>query len=486
MTADPNARTRVTTTKPDPLVGRVAAGYRIDEVVGRGGMGAVYRATQLSLGRSVAMKVLTEDLARDPQFKERFAREADALSRLSHPNIVTVFDRTEVEGLPCLVMELVEGASLREVLRKGPLPPSEALRILSSVLSALEHAHRNGVVHRDIKPENVLLARGTIAKVADFGLSRLLGPGESTRLTRTHLLLGTYEYMAPEQRERSREADERSDLYAAGVVLYEMLTGELPIGRFEMPSQRRPGECDRRIDALVERSLEKDPARRFQRAEEMSGAVSAILDRPEPEAARAESRPLRYHPTKLEWHVDNVATVDYVLGTIALVVGIGGVVSRAVRDAVWTGFPFWGLILLGFYLQRTAANLRAFSPAARTGQALVAILCIPTGVLVPFTLYSVWVLFSHRGRTYYEARGRGLDEGAAARYAHRIVEEPFRSAPPPPPPAPPRPPMNPPRPSDIPARSVLVSKIRMRHRSRGFLLFLLLLILALAFLLSNR
>ena len=261
----------------DPLIGRVVDGFRIEEQIGKGGMGVVYLATQLSLNRPIAIKVLPESVIDQPQFLERFHREVDILSRLSHPNIVTVLERGEVEGKPYVAMEFVKGTSLREIMRKGPLPRHDALSIVRDVLSALDHAHQAGVVHRDIKPENVLVAPGNIVKVADFGLSRLMEGEEKTRLTVTHLMLGTYEYMSPEQRERAKEADERSDLYATGVVLYEMLAGELPIGHFEPLSRKRPGECDRRVDAIVERSLSKEPANRYQRASEMGSAVSRLL-----------------------------------------------------------------------------------------------------------------------------------------------------------------------------------------------------------------
>jgi serine/threonine-protein kinase len=185
-------------------------------------------------------------------------------------------------------MEYVQGTSLREVMRKGPLPAEEALVIVRGVLSALEHAHGKGIIHRDIKPENVLVASGGIVKVADFGLSRLLDSGAATRLTHTNLLLGTFEYMAPEQREKAREADERADIYATGVVLYEMLAGELPIGHFAALSRMRPKECDSRIDEIVERSLAKSPDDRYQRASEMGAAVSRVLSAamaPEPPPA---------------------------------------------------------------------------------------------------------------------------------------------------------------------------------------------------------
>jgi len=273
--SDPGRKTAP--PQADPFIGRTVDGYRIESVIGRGGMGVVYRATQLSLGRPVAIKVLPEELSGEMQFVERFRREVDVLSRLSHPNVVTVFERGEVDGRQYVVMEYVDGTSLREVMRRGPLAAHQALSIVRSVLAALEHAHDRGIVHRDIKPENVLLAPGGIVKVADFGLSRVRSLEDATRLTHTQLMLGTFEYMAPEQREKAKEADERSDLYATGVVLYEMLAGELPIGRWEPLSEKRPSECDARIDRVVERSLDKSPDRRYQRASEMGDAVSRLL-----------------------------------------------------------------------------------------------------------------------------------------------------------------------------------------------------------------
>ncbi len=273
MRVDANKPTRAA----DPFLGQVLGGCRIDEVLGRGGMGVVYKATQLSLNRPVAIKVLPEEVCGQPQFVERFRREVDVLSRLSHPNVVTVFERGEIDARLYVVMEYVHGTSLREVMRKGPLPSAEALVIVRGVLAALEHAHEKGIIHRDIKPENVLVAPGGIVKVADFGLSRLLDAGAATRLTHTNLLLGTFEYMAPEQRERAKEADERADIYATGVVLYEMLAGELPIGHFAALSRKRPKECDSRIDEIVEKSLAKSPADRYQRASEMGAAVSRVL-----------------------------------------------------------------------------------------------------------------------------------------------------------------------------------------------------------------
>ncbi|HEX5137998.1 MAG TPA: serine/threonine-protein kinase [Planctomycetota bacterium] len=288
MRVDEERPTRADPSPRDPFLGQIVGGCRIDEVLGRGGMGVVYKATQLSLNRPVAIKVLPEEVCGQPQFVERLKREVDVLSRLSHPNVVTVLERGETEGRLYVIMEYVHGTSLREVIRKGPLPAAEALVIVRGVLSALEHAHDKGIVHRDIKPENVLVAPGGIVKVADFGLSRLLDPGSATRLTHTQLLLGTFEYTAPEQREKAKEADERADIYATGVVLYEMLAGELPIGHFAALSRKRPNECDSRIDAIVEKSLAKSPEDRYQRASEMGAAVSRVLSAamaPEPPPA---------------------------------------------------------------------------------------------------------------------------------------------------------------------------------------------------------
>jgi len=291
MIVDDETKTRLSEGVPDPLVGRTFDGYRIDGILGRGGMGVVYRATQLSLGREVAIKVLPEEVTENKQFLDRFEREVDILARLSHPNIVTVFERGEVDERPYIAMELVRGTALRDVMRRGPLPPAEALILVRSILSALEHAHGAGIVHRDIKPENVLVAPGGIVKVADFGLSRLLEDDVNTRLTKTHIALGTFEYMSPEQREMSRDADARTDLYATGVVLYEMIAGELPIGGFDPLSLKRPEECDARIDAVVNRSLKKSPDDRWSNAQEMGDAVSRLLSAPEMQRPTSRATP---------------------------------------------------------------------------------------------------------------------------------------------------------------------------------------------------
>ena len=249
-------------------------GYRVEGLLGQGGMGVVYRAVQSSLGRPVALKVLARRLAQDESFVRRFDREAVALAGLNHPNIVAIYDKGTSQGRYFFAMELVDGVSLRRILMEKPLSPAEALSAMPDLCSALEYAHGCGVLHRDIKPENLLVSRGGRIKIADFGLARLVGQESSAAgsLTQAGTLIGTRDYMAPETRQSSRQDDHRADLYSLGVVLYEMLTGELPIGRFPLPSQK----CgvDVSVDEVVLKALEPDPARRWQKASEISEALT--------------------------------------------------------------------------------------------------------------------------------------------------------------------------------------------------------------------
>jgi predicted Ser/Thr protein kinase len=251
----------------------------IIELLGKGGMGAVYKARQRGLERLVALKILPPEVGADPAFAERFAREARALARLSHQNIVGVHHSGHSEGLYYFVMEFVDGVNLRQAIEGRTLAPKEALAIVPQICDALQYAHDEGIVHRDIKPENILIDKRGRVKIADFGLAKLLGherPEHS--LTGTHQVMGTLRYMAPEQMEGSREVDHRADIYSLGVVFYEMLTGELPIGRFAPPSQKV--EVDVRLDEVVLRSLEKEPERRFQHASEVKTEVERISQAP--------------------------------------------------------------------------------------------------------------------------------------------------------------------------------------------------------------
>ena len=245
------------------------------ELVGRGGMGAVYKARQRGLNRIVAVKILPPEVGRDPAFTERFSREPRAMAQLSHPNIVTVFDFGQAGGLFYFVMEYVDGANLRQLMHAGTLAPKEALAIIPQICDALQYAHDEGVVHRDIKPENILIDKKGRVKVADFGLSKLLG-GEAAdvALTGTHQVMGTVRYMAPEQMQGTRHVDHRADIYSLGVVIYELLTGEVPMGRFEPPSHRV--QLDVRLDEVVLRTLEREPERRYQKASEIKTDMESI------------------------------------------------------------------------------------------------------------------------------------------------------------------------------------------------------------------
>jgi hypothetical protein len=254
-------------------------GLVIESVLGRGGMGVVYRARHKALDRDVALKVLPATLAGDAAFAERFQREARALAKLQHPNIVGVHDFGESDGLFWLVMEFVDGTNIRQAMKAGTIGPKEALAIVPQICDALQYAHEHGVVHRDIKPENVLLDRSGRVKVADFGLAKMMERGETDRsLTGAGQVMGTPHYMAPEQWERPKDVDHRADIYSLGVVFYEMLTGELPVGRFAAPSKK--SDVDARIDEIVLKTLEREREARYQRAEEVKTDVGAVTASP--------------------------------------------------------------------------------------------------------------------------------------------------------------------------------------------------------------
>jgi hypothetical protein len=251
-------------------------------LLGQGGMGTVYKARQLRLDRLVALKILTVGPDTAAAFADRFLREARALARLAHPAIVTIHDFGEAGELYYFVMEHVEGGSLRRLVRPGRLDQAQALNLVSQMCDALQYAHEEGIVHRDVKPENILLDRRGRVKVADFGLARLLGPTPADfTLTRSRMAMGTPHYMAPEQWEEAHTVDHRADIYSLGVVFYEMLTGELPLGRFALPSQKAP--LDTRLDEVVLRALEKDLDRRYQQVADLRADVERVaVGRPAP------------------------------------------------------------------------------------------------------------------------------------------------------------------------------------------------------------
>jgi hypothetical protein len=242
-------------------------------LLGQGGMGAVYKARQVKLDRLVALKVLPPFAGQDPAFAERFMREARALARVSHPQIVAVHDFGEAGGMFYFLMEYVDGLNLRQLMQSGRLPPEQALPIVGQICDALQFAHDEGIVHRDIKPENILLDHKGRIKIADFGLAKIVEPtpGKLT-LTGSRQMMGTPHYMAPEQIERPQTVDQRADIYSVGVLIYEMLTGELPLGHFALPSQK--AAVDERLDAIVLRALAKDPEQRYQKVSELKTDIT--------------------------------------------------------------------------------------------------------------------------------------------------------------------------------------------------------------------
>ena len=242
-------------------------------LIGQGGMGAVYQARQKNLDRLVALKILSPRLGNDPTFAERFTREARTLAKLSHPNIVTVFNFGQVDEMYYLVMEFVEGVNLRDTIQAKTLDPEKALAVVPLICDALQYAHDKGVVHRDIKPEHILVSVDGGVKIADFGLAKLLEPSaDDFTLTNTRQVMGTLKYMAPEQIEKPEEVDHRADLFSLGVVFYELLTGELPIGRFSLPSEK--AAINGQLDEVVMKTLEKEPDRRYQQASQIKTAVA--------------------------------------------------------------------------------------------------------------------------------------------------------------------------------------------------------------------
>ncbi|MGW1883441.1 Stk1 family PASTA domain-containing Ser/Thr kinase [Streptomyces sp. NPDC001970] len=273
---------------------RLGGRYELGSVLGRGGMAEVYLAHDTRLGRTVAVKTLRADLARDPSFQARFRREAQSAASLNHPAIVAVYDTGEdyVEGvsIPYIVMEYVDGSTLRELLHSGrKLLPERTLEMTIGILQALEYSHRNGIVHRDIKPANVMLTRTGQVKVMDFGIARAMGDAGMT-MTQTAAVIGTAQYLSPEQA-KGEQVDARSDLYSTGCLLYELLTvrppfvGDSPVAVAYQHVREEPQppsvfdpEITPSMDAIVLKALVKDPDYRYQSADEMRADIEACLD----------------------------------------------------------------------------------------------------------------------------------------------------------------------------------------------------------------
>ena len=297
------------------------------ELIGQGGMGAVYKARQKSLDRFVAIKLLMRKSVGQLDFEARFAREAKALAELNHPNIVTIHDFGQAGGFYFLLMEYVDGVNLRQAMDAGRMLSAQALSIIPPVCEALTFAHSRGIVHRDIKPENLLIDKRGHVKIADFGIARIvrlpaddvaLDNGESTEEQNSSLqltgnfVLGTPNYMAPEQTQNPEAVDQRADVYSLGVVLYEMLTGELPRGSIEMPS--RKVQIDVRLDEIVLKALDHNPELRWP----TTAAFKAQLEKLSATGVRNASLPMRAPETSAHWGITFAATSTILFMSLAL------------------------------------------------------------------------------------------------------------------------------------------------------------------------
>ncbi|MGC3959415.1 MAG: serine/threonine-protein kinase [Verrucomicrobiota bacterium] len=354
-------------------------------LIGKGGMGAVYRARQKQLDRIVALKILPPGIGDDPAFAERFAREAKALAKLNHPGIVTLYEFGKADRLYFFLMEFVDGVNLRQLLHARRVSAREALAIVPQICDALQFAHDQGIVHRDIKPENILLDRRGRVKVADFGLAKIVAAvcdrredetgavnrqsqtAATENLTDAGKVMGTPQYMSPEQKERPQEVDHRADIYALGVVFYQMLTGELPGKKIEPPSKKV--QIDVRLDEVVLRALEQKPDRRYQQASVLKTQVETIAETPEPGSSRgAEAQaapgipkqdwwtwsPLQSpevgaicsHLTKTERNNLSVLTLLYSVWIVATAFGLPAFIRSTPGPGGWIVGAIWAMLFL--------------------------------------------------------------------------------------------------------------------------------------------
>ena len=374
MTAPSPAKDRPLPLEPEEMARRLPE-LEDFEFLGRGGMGAVYKARHRRLARPVAVKILDRELANDVGFADRFTREAQTLAKLDHPNIVRVYDFHQRDGLFVLIMELIDGVDLRQKIRSGGLAPEEALTLVPRLCDALQYAHDQGVVHRDIKPENILVDRDGAIKIADFGLAKLLGEEADDFLTRSRQVMGTPNYMAPEQVEHPGEVDHRADIFALGVVFYELLTGELPLGRFPLPSnklEQKALRIDVRVDDVVLRTLEKEPELRYQQARELRSDVESLsrvgAASPVPPPAPRQAEPA---PRSGFEYRSKATFLGFPLVHIAMDLGSGSESSSktamgwiAIGDVAFGGLAIGGLAIGGIAMGAASVGLLSLGVAA--------------------------------------------------------------------------------------------------------------------------
>ncbi|MDF1701403.1 MAG: serine/threonine-protein kinase [Planctomycetota bacterium] len=419
-----DSRKKAPSDPNDSMIGTTLGRWTLTRLIGQGGMGRVYEARGGLMNRKVALKLLSEDLAEDASFVKRFHREAKLLSSLSHPHVVDVIDRGEDKGHLWFAMDYVRGESLRKLMDRGPISHEQAARIAMEIAEALSYAHTKGIIHRDLKPENVLLDERGSVHLVDFGLSRLVG-GEAdlatTRLTRTDVILGTYEYMAPEQRRGDRKLDGRSDVFALGVILYEMLTGQLPLGRFTMPSQF--AGVPRAFDDVVDKALASHAKDRFAGARPMREALRVAMDKtpatgaPPPLPGNAPAHPVVPHhevesARSLMRHAEILGALDRVLGLLFVLSAFGiaaGVLSEIIQLPWVGGFGFVVSLILGLYLMSLGRRVGNLEAGARESQVMVSIVMLffPP-FLTAMGLYGLIAMTSQRARSAFRLGKKAL------------------------------------------------------------------------------
>jgi len=358
--------------------------FEVLELIGAGGMGAVYKARQPKLDRVVALKILTV-ADRDERFAERFQQEAKTLARLSHPNIVTIYDYGETNGLYFLLMEYVEGLNLRQIMGASRLAPAQALAIVPPICEALQYAHDLGIVHRDIKPDNILMDQAGRVKIADFGIARLLGDARDEQMENSsggdpgaasltqEMILGTPNYMAPEQMSDPEAVDHRADIYSLGVVIYEMLTGERPGSALTPPSERV--KIDVRLDQVVLQALARQPEMRFQSADEFTKTLARVT---------AETIPLDDEKQLIEPEGQVSKRRPWITGGAAFLVLAEALSFRAVTEILLMSIV--GAIAFALLSRRSIPDS---SPFSKSGRVLLSVAAVPAIFFVVTTLTSL-------------------------------------------------------------------------------------------------